>query len=232
LVVAFLVVIGLTAWITSNRSSESASAAASTSDSSSAPSWLFSLSSDAGSMKKNADGSYLLTLTGADDAITAFTDRPVRDTAVVPLSRAVIAWPQVFASASPNAVLVEHAPSGASDSFVVELTDPKLLNASTITFKAVLVQNDVQPASLKPIANAQYAVPPATFGTVSLFIDNVTTTTVNYPAMSTCISSTGGELTPPGSVATSSESGSFSTACQNAGGTVMDTPGTHITVPS
>ena len=84
---AFLVVIGLTAWITSNRSTDA---------SSSAPSWLFSLSSDAGSMKKNADGSYLLTLTGADDAITAFTDRPVRDTAVVPLGRAVIAWPQVL----------------------------------------------------------------------------------------------------------------------------------------
>ncbi len=232
MVVAFLVFIGLTAWITSNRSTVPASAAVSTSDSSSAPSWLFSLSSNAGSMKKNADGSYLLTLTGADDAITAFTDRPVRDTAVVPLSRAVLAWSQVFASAPPNAVLVEHDPSGASDSFVVELTDPKLLNASTIRFHAVLVQNDVQPASLKPIANAQYSVPPATFGTVSLFIDDVTTTTVNYPAMSVCMSSTGGELTPPGSVTTSSETGSFDTACKNAGGYVDHTPGTHYTIPS
>ncbi|CAB4912275.1 unannotated protein [freshwater metagenome] len=229
---AFLVVIGLTAWITSNRTTDATASSGSSSASSSVPSWLFSLSSDAGSMKKNADGSYLLTLTGADDAITAFTDRPVRDTAVVPLGRAVIAWPQVFASAAPNAVLVEHDPSGASDSFVVVLTDPKLLNASTVTFRAELVQNDVQPASLKPIANAQYVVPPTSFGTVSLFIDNVTTTTVNYPAMSVCISSTGGELTPPGSVTTSSETGSFDNACKNAGGTVEQTPGTHITMPS
>jgi hypothetical protein len=224
---AMLLAIGLTAWITSNRSRAEVGASAPD-----APSWLFSLSSDGGAMTKNADGSYLLTLTGADDAITAFTDRPVRDTAIVPLKRAVLVWPQVFASAAPNAVLVEHDPQGDSDSFVVELSDPKLLTASTVTFHAEVVDNAVQPASLTPITNAVYAVPPAVFGAASLFIDDVTTTTVNIPPSAVCTSSTGSEITPPGNVPTSSETGGFDSACTTAGGTVDHTAGEHETIPS
>lgn len=224
---AFLIAIGLTAWITSNHSSAEVAA-----NSSGAPTWLFSLSSDAGTMVKNSDGSYLLTLTGADDAITAFTDRPVRDTAIVPLSRAVLAWPQVFIASAPNAVLVEHDPQGNSDSFVVELSEPKLLSASTITFHAVLVENAVQPANLQPITNVVYAVPPATFGSVSLFIDSVPPSTVNIPPTSVCTSSTGATITPPGNVPTSSVTEEFNSSCASAGGHVVNNSGIHYTIPS
>jgi hypothetical protein len=219
-------VIALTTWIGLSHSDESTSGAESD-----APSWLFSLSADSGTMTKTADGGYDLVLTGADDAFTAFTDRPNRETAIIPLSRAMQAWPQVFAESAPNAVIVEHEPSGESDSFVVELTEPRLIDSSTITFHAVLVTNQVQPASTKNVASSTYATPPAVFKEASLFIDDVTTTTVSFPPMSVCTSPAGKEITPPGSITTSSDNGNFDESCKSAGGTVMNTPGEYQTIP-
>jgi hypothetical protein len=140
-------------------------------------------------------------------------------------------WPQVFAEAAPNAVIVIHDPQGASDSFVVELTDPKLKGASTLTFNAKVLQPDVMTPSSKQLAQSLYVTPPTSFTAVSLFIDDVTTTTVNIPAKSVCVDKSGNQINPPGSVNTSAETGSFDTACKNAGGTVEDTPGTHSTYP-
>ena len=223
---AFIVVIVVTAWITSKHSSSPVAAG-----DSSARSWLFSLSSDSGTMKPNADGSYLLTLNGADDSITAFTDRPNRDSAVASIARAVEVWPKVFADAAPNAVMVIHDPKGSSDSFVVELTDPHLIGASTLTFHAKVLPADVMTPSSKQLAKSLYVTPPASFKAVSMFIDDVSTTTVNIPAKSVCVDKTGAQINPPGSVNTSAETGSFDDACHEAGGTIETTPGTHTTYP-
>lgn len=193
--------------------------------------WLFSLTSDSGTLQPNADGSYELTLNGTDESIIAFTDRPYRDSSVSSLSRAVQVWPQVFADAAPNAVLVEHNSDGASDSFVVELTKPQLIDASTLKFHAVVLAPNVTSVGAKNLVNKAYATPPATFDAVSLFIDDVTTTTTNFPPMSICMTKSGQEITPPGSVPTSSESGGFDDACKNAGGTVDHTAGIHNTYP-
>ena len=224
LIAAAAGVIALTTWIGVSNSDERTASA-------DAPTWLFSLSSDSGTMTKTADGGYDLVLVGVDDAFTAFTDRPYRDTAIIPLERAAQAWPQVFAESAPNAVIVEHEPSGESDSFVVELTEPRLVNASTMEFHAVPVTNQVQPASTKNVASSTYTNPPATFAAVSLFIDDVTTTTVNVPPTSVCTSPTGKEITPPGSIKTSSDNGSFDQSCATAGGTVMNIPGEYETIP-
>lgn len=216
----------VTTWIGLSKSDT-----AITGSDSDAPSWLFSLSADSGTMTKSEDGSYELILTEADDVFTAFTDRPYRETAFIPLARAVQAWPQVFAASAPNAVIAEHAPTGGSDSFVVELSEPRLVDSSTLAFSALPVTNTVQPPSTKNVATSAYTVPPSTFEAVSLFIDDVTTTTVNIPAMSVCTSPTGAEITPPGSITTSSDNGSFDASCAAAGGRVEDTPGTHYTMP-
>ena len=224
--VCFVLAIVITAWITSNHSGAPAA-----STDAAARSWLFSLSSDSGSMKPNANGTYLLTLNGADDSITAFTDRPDRDSAVASIARAVEVWPMVFADAAPNAVLVIHDPKGSSDSFVVELTDPHLIGASTLTFQAKVLTADVMTPSSKQLAKSLYVTPPASFNAVSMFIDDVSTTTVNIPAKSVCVDKTGAQINPPGSVNTSAETGSFDAACQSAGGTVENTPGTHATYP-
>lgn len=193
--------------------------------------WLFSLTSDSGTLQPNADGSYELTLNGTDESIIAFTDRPYRDSSVSSLSRAVQVWPQVFADAAPNAVLVEHNSDGASDSFVVELTKPQLIDASTLKFHAVVLAPNVISVGAKNLVNKAYATPPATFDAVSLFIDDVTTTTTNFPPMAICMSKSGSEITPPGSVLASSESTSFDNACTSAGGWVERTAGVHGTYP-
>lgn len=182
-------------------------------------------------MKLNPDGSYLLTLDGVDDSITAFTDRPNRDSAVASIARAVEVWPTVFADAAPNAVMVIHDPQGSSDSFVVELTDPHLIRTSTLTFNAIVLTADVITPSSKQLARSLYETPPSTFQAVSMFIDDVSTTTVNIPAKSVCVDKSGNQINPPGSVNTSAETGSFDDACKSAGGTVDHTAGTHATYP-
>ncbi len=71
------------------------------------PSWLFSHTASAGTLLKQSDGDYTLTLTGIDPHVMAFTDRPVRDSVIVPATDLIAAWPGLFADSPPNAVLVE-----------------------------------------------------------------------------------------------------------------------------
>lgn len=218
--IAVLILAGGVLWIT-RESSQGASA-----DDDGA-SWLFSLAAEGGTMEEGADGTYRLTLTGIDDPITAFTDRPDRDAGLLPLERAVQSWPQVFADAAPNAVLIEHTPTGDSDSFVVVLTNPTLVSATSLAFDAALVPSDVEPTGV----NNLYPVPPRAFRAASLFIDDVQTTTVNFPPRAVCMSTAGSQITPPGSVTKSSETGAFDQQCKDAGGHVTYTEGEYQTIP-
>jgi len=143
--------------------------------------WLFSQTARSGSMADQGDGTYLLTLEQVDAHVTAFTDRPDRDTAVIPTSALYGAWSELFADSPPNAVLIEHDPIGGSDSWVVELTDPTL-DGSTVTFTATVLGEEDQSASVRRQVQDLYASPPATFRDVSLFIDDVdTSSAANKP---------------------------------------------------
>lgn len=137
-----------------------------------APSWLFTVTSTGGTFSTDATGTQTLTLTGIDAGVTAFTDRPDRDAAVVPADRFVQQWPSMFEDSAPNAVLVEHEPSGESDSFVVTLFDP-VLDESTLSFTAEIVDGEDHSDQIPGLTATPHSEPPASFSTVSLFIDSV-----------------------------------------------------------
>ena len=132
------------------------------SDATASPNWMFSHTSASGTFTDNHDGTYLLTLNDADRDVTAFTDRPNRETAIIPIVALANRWSQLFKDAPPNAVLVEHDSSGQADSIVVELTT-MAVRGTTATFTARILTAQQRP----------YSTPPARFSEVSLFIDDV-----------------------------------------------------------
>jgi hypothetical protein len=67
-----------------------------------APSWLFTQTSTGGTFTTTADGTHTLTLTGVDPGVTAFTDRPDRDAAVIPIDQFVREWPSMFEDSAPT----------------------------------------------------------------------------------------------------------------------------------
>ena len=135
------------------------------------PSWLFSHTSDSGSLQDNDDGTFTLTLNDIDPHTIAFTDRPDRDSEIIDTAALVEAWPTMFADSAPNAVLVEHQPTGEANSVVLTLENPQL-SGSTLTFDALVLAEEV-PSSVENHAGPIHLTPPATFEAASLFIDDV-----------------------------------------------------------
>ena len=135
---------------------------------------MFSYTARSGSMVEQPDGTYLLTLEHADENIVAFTDRPDRDTGIVPAAALVEEWPNLFADSAPNGVMVEHDPKGGTDSWVVELHDPAI-DGSTVTFRVTVLDEEDHSASASRLTNEVYDTPPTQFRAVSLFIDDVDT---------------------------------------------------------
>jgi len=135
------------------------------------PSWLFSQTSDSGSLRDQGDGTFVLILNDIDAHTIGFTDRPNRDSAIIATKDFVEAWPNLFADSAPNAVLVEHQPDGAANSIVLTLETPTLAE-STLTFEAVLLTEEV-PQSVAEHAGTLHPRPPETFEVASLFIDDV-----------------------------------------------------------
>lgn len=179
------------------------------------PSWLFSQTADAGTFSTDADGVSTLTLTDIDPGVVGFTDRPDRDTAVIAVAGFVEAWPTMFADSAPNAVLVEHQPDGESDSFVVELSDPKL-DGTTLSFTAEVLDGEDH-SGIAGVTATPHTDPPAKFQTVSLFIDDV------YRGFAFLCYKDGELLDPPGAAQTDSRlppSPRFEEECANEGGEV------------
>lgn len=112
----------------------------------------------------------------------AFTDRPVRDSVILTAAQLIEQWPALFTDSPPNAVLVEHNPSGNTDSVVLTLTNPRLTtpatasatsaDTATLTFDAALITTE-HPSNLKRLTRGIHKTPPATFTNASLFIDDV-----------------------------------------------------------
>jgi hypothetical protein len=179
------------------QSSATGDAATTTTVAGDAPtkSWLFSQTAGAGTYTERADGTATLTLTDVDDAVTGFTDRPDRDTVLFPSAKLVDAWPTLFATSAPNAVLVVRDASGVASSFVLTLSDPAV-DGSTMTYAAKAVQGQDHSSQLPGMTQAPFTTPPATFATVSLFIDNVNPDT----AVFSCLNGNGQVISPPGTV--------------------------------
>jgi hypothetical protein len=134
-------------------------------------SWLFSHTADGGTLEAQPDGSYRLTLTGIDPHVMAFTDRPVRDTQVIGIQALADAWDELFESAPPNVVLVEHNSQGEADSLALELTNPEV-RGDSITFSAqVLDEEGAQGVS--GLVGTLHSDVPSTFNEASLFIDDI-----------------------------------------------------------
>lgn len=135
------------------------------------PTWLFSHTADAGTLEEQSDGSYLLTLTGIDPHVMAFTDRPFRDTQIIGIQALADGWDELFESSPPNAVLVEHDSAGEADSVALVLTSPTV-SGDSLTFSAQVLTDEAA-AEASSLEGTLHAAPPATFEEASVFIDNV-----------------------------------------------------------
>jgi hypothetical protein len=107
--------------------------------------WLFSQTADGGSISPNGDDTWTLTLTDLDPVVLGFTDRPLREAQAGTVERLVDSWPVMFGDSNPNGVVVAHHQSGATNSAVVELREPKL-NGSTMTYTVRVLTNEGGPA--------------------------------------------------------------------------------------
>lgn len=148
------------------------SSSPSTSPSPEAVSWLFSTTSDGGTLEETGGGKYLLTMTGVDKHTIAFADRPERDVDVVATGDFVASWEKNFAGDPPNAVLVEHDARGATDSLVLVLSDPVYdAKAATLTYAAT-VTTDEAPDRVAALVGEAHSEIPTSFREASLFIDD------------------------------------------------------------
>ncbi len=144
--------------------------------------WLFSQTADGGSIVPNDDDTWTLTLTDVDPVVLGFTDRPLRDAQAGTVERLVEGWSAMFGDSNPNGVVVAHNQSGATNSAVVELMDPKL-NGSTMTYTVRVLTNEGGSAEPGAIYN---------FEQVSVFIDDVSV------ASWSCENPNSGPIDPPG----------------------------------
>ena len=153
------VVVGVVGFALGSQMQESSASA----DEEQTANWLFTQTADGGSISPNGDGTWTLTLTDVDPVVLGFTDRPLRDALAGPVERLVDAWPTMFSDSNPNGVVVAHNESGATNSAVVEMMDPKL-DGSTLTYTVRVLTNEGGPAE----AGMSYD-----FEQVSVFIDDV-----------------------------------------------------------
>ncbi len=181
------------------------------------PKWLFSHTSEGGTITPGPDGTVVLTLTGIDQHVVAFTDRPDRRSEIIDVRALVMAWPSMFADSAPNAVLVEHEPNG-TDSSVLELTEPRL-DGSTLTFTAKVLEVEAAEGPTVTAADqADPTMPPASFRAASLFIDDVDPSAAKFD----CVNANGARISPPGQVSVFLRPiAPYMALCSDAGGTVI-----------
>jgi hypothetical protein len=200
------VVVGVVGFALGSQMQESSASA----DEEVTANWLFTQTADGGSISPNGDDTWTLTLTNIDPVVLAFTDRPLRDAQAGTVEKLVDAWPTMFSDSNPNGVVVAHNQSGATNSAVVEMMDPKL-DGSTLTYTVRVLTNEGGPAE----AGMSYD-----FEQVSVFIDDVTTEswaclTITNPAV---------VLDPPGILeepAKPPAKAKFSKDCDAVGGVMQ-----------
>ena len=136
-------------------------------------SWLYSQTADGAELDDLGGGAYRLIMRGVDPHTIQFSDRPDRLVEIIDTARLVHHWPELFADSAPNAVLVEHEPSGETDSLVVVLTDPIYdMAARTLSYGVEILADELHPERLVALADG-HTRPPTMMRWVSLFIDSV-----------------------------------------------------------
>ena len=142
-------------------------------------SWLYSQTSDTAELDDLGGGKFRLVMRGVDLHTIQFSDRPDRLVEVIDTEDFVHGWDTMFASSPPNAVLIEHEPSGQTDSLVVVLTNPEFNYADDeISYDVEILADEQHPERLLKLVNA-HTEPPVNMRAVSLFIDSVTTVGTN-----------------------------------------------------
>lgn len=120
---------------------------------------------------------FRLTITGVSP-VTKFADRPFRDASLITPRSLEINWATWFVESAPNAVLTYARPGKAPASFVVVLTDPIYSAKSrALSFTAVREARAHDPIE-KSATWIQFTTP-STMTSVTLFIDPVSSNTLN-----------------------------------------------------
>ncbi len=228
IVVTALVVGGVTWFVTDENQSDSPGASnavvdkpvTTASKTTEKPSWLFSATAGSGAYVSDPAGGSTLTLTNVDADVTGFTDRPDRDTVIFPAAKLAEAWPTLFADSEPNAVLVTRDASGVASSYVLTVSDP-VVTGSTMRFSAQIVAGKDHSSQLPGMTQAPSMQPAATFGAVSLFIDNVDPSSGSFK----CENANGQLITPPGTLPVIYKPvAPYVKLCTDVGGTVSPKP--------
>ena len=132
--------------------------------------FLYSQSAAGGSLRNGT-----LTLTGVDDVVTRFADRPARDAQAVDIRDFLRRWKLRFASSPPNAVLSYRvASSPRPRELVLELRQPRYdatTRTASYTARVIRETADRFPGTRHPRTPTRYPLP-RTFSSASLFIDN------------------------------------------------------------
>ena len=144
------------------------------------PVFLWSMASADGSLTGPDDQRLRLTMTGVDDFVTRFTDRPLRTATAVDTRDFFERWDQRFASVPPNAVLSYSLGDGQSPTqIVVTLANPDYDPAvDTLSFDAVRIRRQAD-----DLPDTDYAAQlpridnPADTGPLAVFIDTQGATT-------------------------------------------------------
>jgi hypothetical protein len=221
-IVATALVVGVVTWFVADDNQSEPVVASTVSTSTEKPSWLFSATAGSGTYTADADptGSSTLTLTDVDVNVTGFTDRPDRDTVIIPAAKLAAAWPTLFADSEPNAVLVTRDASGVASSYVLTVSDP-VVTGSTMRFTAQIVQGKDHSSQIAGMTQAPSLQPAATFGAASLFIDNVDPSSGDFK----CQNANGQLISPPGTMPVIYKPiAPYVKLCTDAGGTVSPKP--------
>src|SRR5690242_8805319 len=121
--------------------------------------------------KAPGKAAYRLTLKDPAAKVSAFSDRPVRTASTQSLQRFVGDWKaNGFAQDPPNAALVLDQAPAAHDTYLFELSKPRIERDRDLTFTAKRIGTRPTGA-LEPIAKGADRGTPRGFGRASLFID-------------------------------------------------------------
>jgi hypothetical protein len=167
------------------------------------PGLLFAQVATGGTLERGGDG-ITLTLRGIDPGTIFFSDRPERNAGQLPNAAFVDMWDAAgFTEDPPNAALTIAGAPPSADVFVVELSDPRLVDGRRgIAYTATPVKKvGITSAEerMDPLRNA-----PATFRDSSLLIDDVPPTDAATAAASKLARSADSLPDPGGSARLSS----------------------------
>lgn len=118
-------------------------------------------------------GLYTLRFDAPAARVTGFTDHPQRTATSETLAHFVSDWKaRGFAADPPNAALVLDGAPRARDTFVFELTRPRLTRDGALTLSARRLTGVPQGALRSVARGADHVAPPRAFTSASLFVDD------------------------------------------------------------